>query len=187
MTQQFDEFWVKVSNKEDFEMAVSVLVHHGYTSWFAGDSYGNCRDCCWIHAWGDGDFTTEVYSCQVPEGITEYTYPEFMAQYSNTGRDNTRQKEQQPMSTQEQSITLPSGVSIVYKDKQGNTHNTLEGAVEANNLYNAIDGFIESISLNDLSVLYFRLGGRQPAAAMSEWLLDNKNTVLKLYGVSIEN
>lgn len=173
MTQQFENFWVKVDSEDEFYKVKCAVGLIGYrpVSVDISDNYDFCEG--FVGCICNGTYV----NCNCTED--EYlTYLEFMAQYGNTAKEN-EVKDAQQMSP------LPEGVSIVYKDKQGNAHNTVEEAVEANLKIARVDRFVKysSVYMADLVLDISTESSMYAAETLARWLLDNKDAVMKLYGM----
>lgn len=89
------------------------------------------------------------------------------------------------MKNAQQMSPMPEGVSIVYKDKQGSAHNTVEEAVAANLKIAQVDRFANctSVYMEDLVLDLYAGSSMYAAEILARWLLYNKDAVLKLYGM----
>lgn len=186
MEKQFDDFWVLVGNEQEFDDVCRTLRQIGYKAsniLCAGGPRGYCHCQGYIHAWGAWDDGYYTIDGEFYKG-TLYTYQEFMEKYGNKQKENQMENAQQ----QKQLSPLPEGVSIAYKDKQGNVHATIEEAVEANKQLDAKQMFVKTLA--DSAERLVGLEGLLEAGydaemiyELHDWLVTNKSIVLKLYGM----
>jgi hypothetical protein len=154
MTKEFKDMWFKVENEEQFNELIGVLEGLGYSPFDSTDKdYLLCKRLRRVETYDDGEYTSNRNISIQPE------YEVNTAQFI---KEHTKEKE----------TMLPEGITVCYKDAEGNVYNSL------NEFYTqAIEDFC-----NECPLLVS--GTAVNSYVLSCYLTEHKEQLLKLLSKS---